>query len=233
MSDIDIGQISEALNNKADLNSPCTINVPYTFEKCPEMVSGIDLKNNSIRKGTVPTNTVYWGIRANDKTSPGSSWTNSRLGVLEWYLNSSNVTGLTLSAYKNGSDATAAASISLQYHGNESKPKILINGKEMVAFVTETYRSGTSWYRKYSDGWIEQGGKTGVMSSNTITTISLHKSMANTNYSITTCERYDGGTSDNNNENYWVSTVATSSFGIYNSAGGYKQLYWEVKGFAA
>lgn len=25
--------------------------------------------------------------------------------------------------------------------------------------VVETYRNGTSWYRIYSDGWIEQGGK--------------------------------------------------------------------------
>lgn len=26
------------------------------------------------------------------------------------------------------------------------------------AYVTETWRSGTYWYRKWSDGWIEQGG---------------------------------------------------------------------------
>lgn len=90
-----------------------------------------------------------------------------------------------------------------------------------------------TWYRIYKSGWVEQGGKTGVMASNAITTITFHIPMIDTNYTVTACERYDGGTSDNNNENYWISTLNTSSIGIYNSAGGYKQLYWEVKGFAA
>lgn len=27
------------------------------------------------------------------------------------------------------------------------------------AAITETWRSGSSWYRKWSDGWIEQGGE--------------------------------------------------------------------------
>lgn len=26
------------------------------------------------------------------------------------------------------------------------------------AYITTTYQSGTNWYRKWSDGWIEQGG---------------------------------------------------------------------------
>lgn len=31
----------------------------------------------------------------------------------------------------------------------------------MQGYITETYKSGYSWYRKWSDGWIEQGGRTG------------------------------------------------------------------------
>lgn len=102
---------------------------------------------------------------------------------------------------------------------------------EEVQCVVETYQNGTSWYRVYSDGWCEQGGKTDVLPSNVNTTISFLKTFANTNYNITACERYDGGTSDNNNENYWVSSVSTSSFQLYNSAGGYKQLYWQACGY--
>lgn len=229
MSDIDIGQISEALNNKVDLYAPCDIQAPYTFEKSPEMVSGINLKNNSIRKGTAPTNTLYWGIRANDNTSPGSSWENTRLGVLEWYLNSSNVTGLTLSAYKNALDTTSAASISLQYHGNESKPKILINGKEMVAFVTETYKSGTSWYRKYSDGWIEQGGRFSWSDNGQKGPINLLKTMADTNYSV---QVRVVGTSADGSDTANIRDISTTSFYIsaYSSS---RTIMWEVKGFAA
>lgn len=30
---------------------------------------------------------------------------------------------------------------------------------KLKACVTETWRSGTQWYRRWSDGWIEQGGR--------------------------------------------------------------------------
>ena len=32
-------------------------------------------------------------------------------------------------------------------------------GDAGTAYITEKWSSGTSWYRKYSDGWIEQGGR--------------------------------------------------------------------------
>lgn len=110
---------------------------------------------------------------------------------------------------------------------------VVYKGHEVIEFQIPTTDNNYTWYRKYADGWVEQGGKTDVMSSNTITTINLPVAMSDTNYTITACERYDGGTSDNNNENYWVSTLSTTTVGVYNSAGGYKQLYWEVKGMAA
>lgn len=39
----------------------------------------------------------------------------------------------------------------------------LIMGTEKVG-VIESWRDGYNWYRKYSDGWIEQGG--GAISNN-------------------------------------------------------------------
>ena len=39
------------------------------------------------------------------------------------------------------------------------------------AYVTKTWRSGTDWYRKWSDGWIEQGG---VYTSTSNKAISFH-----------------------------------------------------------
>lgn len=52
-----------------------------------------------------------------------------------------------------------------------------------VGVVLESYTSDTSWYRKWSDGWIEQGGHaTGV--SNGFTTQVLLKPFANINYSV-------------------------------------------------
>lgn len=50
-----------------------------------------------------------------------------------------------------------------------------------VPCITETYVNGTSWYRVYSDGWCEQGGK---YTGNSSQTISLIKPYKDTNYSI-------------------------------------------------
>ena len=50
-------------------------------------------------------------------------------------------------------------------------------GQGTVRAIIETYVSGSSWYRVYSDGWCEQGGSnTGAV------TISLLKPYANSNY---------------------------------------------------
>ena len=37
-----------------------------------------------------------------------------------------------------------------------------------VKYVTETFNDGTNWWRKWSDGWIEQGGAVGTSSSVTL-----------------------------------------------------------------
>jgi hypothetical protein len=46
------------------------------------------------------------------------------------------------------------------------------------AYVTKTWRSGTGWYRVWSDGWIEQGGH------GTGGTCSFNKTFSNTNYTF-------------------------------------------------
>ena len=52
------------------------------------------------------------------------------------------------------------------------------------AYVTTTWKSGSSWYRVWSDGWVEQGGC--AASGSLPRTITLSKAMADTNYTITT-----------------------------------------------
>lgn len=56
---------------------------------------------------------------------------------------------------------------------------------ENVAVVVQNYVNGNSWYRVWSDGWIEQGGIT----SQTNTTINFLKSFSNTNYIFTATKR--------------------------------------------
>lgn len=53
------------------------------------------------------------------------------------------------------------------------------------AVVVESYRSGNTWYRKYSDGWIEQGGTfTGHSRADTVYTYNFAKAFASSNATV-------------------------------------------------
>lgn len=57
-----------------------------------------------------------------------------------------------------------------------------IDGKKMV-YVYETWHNGSNWYRKYSDGFIEQGGIT-AYSGTGIKKITLPTAFSSANYTI-------------------------------------------------
>ena len=52
---------------------------------------------------------------------------------------------------------------------------------EKTPHIIETYNDGQNWYRIWSDGWIEQGGYIGAITSGTLTFL---KPFTNTNYSV-------------------------------------------------
>ena len=61
---------------------------------------------------------------------------------------------------------------------------------ENKKYIVETWNEGTEWYRVWSDGWIEQGGTTGLITSRdsyNSKTITFKKSFTNTNYTFTSC----------------------------------------------
>ena len=58
---------------------------------------------------------------------------------------------------------------------------VSINGST-IRYITQTWNSGNSWYRVYSDGWIEQGGKASMPSSEG--SITLHKAFSSTAYCV-------------------------------------------------
>lgn len=52
----------------------------------------------------------------------------------------------------------------------------------LKAVITETWNSGASWYRKWSDGWIEQGGR--IIGSNTSGHQTLHTAFSSDTYTL-------------------------------------------------
>ena len=100
---------------------------------------------------------------------------------------------------------------------------------DKVAVVVQNYSSGTSWYRVWSDGWIEQGGQYGSWSNNPQLTISLNKAFTQTNYAVsvfsfgTTQDAYTGQLSfvSRTTSSFVVNTCTNDRGGISWIAMGY------------
>ena len=77
-------------------------------------------------------------------------------------------------------------------------------------YVVESYHNGVEWYRIYSDGWIEQGGRVSIP-RDTQTTVTLLKTFSNTNYTvlISACR---SGTQTVGDGNFTVEYVSASQF---------------------
>ena len=107
--------------------------------------------------------------------------------------------------------------------------KVDLDGSNATfAHIVETYSSGTSWYRIYSDGWCEQGGF--VSSASGTVTVNFLKTMADTKYvSLKTLDTSSTNQGVQYNQvaffNRTTTSMQTSTAGVGFS--------WVVKGFSA
>ena len=100
---------------------------------------------------------------------------------------------------------------------------------DVKSYVVETYVNGTSGYRLYSDKYIEQWGSSSVLASDATQTITLLKTMANTNYRVL-IDRLS-----TNNYTPQATTRTTTTFLIQNNgtATSSSALLWTVFGYVA
>ena len=86
----------------------------------------------------------------------------------------------------------------------------------LKAYITETYQNGTSWYRIWSDGWCEQGGRTPAQES-TGYVVTLLKAFSNTDYNVMVTDHWT-----NAPEKGWgnAHTYTTTSFKIVQTSDG-------------
>jgi hypothetical protein len=95
--------------------------------------------------------------------------------------------------------------------------------------IVETYVNGTSWYRVYSDGWCEQGGKSNQNAGSTHT-INLLKSFKNTDYCVLATiahqipnQSYDG---------FSITIINASSFKLFTGQNtGNGLVDWQACGY--
>ena len=104
-----------------------------------------------------------------------------------------------------------------------------------IRTIVETYRSGTSWYRVYSDGWCEQGGiyDNGSNAREIYTSLTFLKPYANVNYIVNILGTREG------TGNYKQSTGSTSkttqgiTIGLYGfgSSDYARYIQWRACGY--
>lgn len=140
------------------------------------------LDTRSVTHGQVITDgTVEWTVRTHVRSINGS--VAGADGNVLVDVGAKTVEGKAPDSNGNVALGLHAVATSGNYNDLTNKPAIPANPN---AYVTETWYRGPSWYRVWSDGWIEQGGtKAGALFSGTSQTLTLHKAYKNASYTIT------------------------------------------------
>ena len=100
-------------------------------------------------------------------------------GNVPVYVGAKTVEGRTPDVNGNVDLGLHAVATSGDYNDLANKPSMPATPK---AYITETWKDGSNWYRKWSDGLIEQGGA--AWTTRAVRTISFHTPFLETNYSI-------------------------------------------------
>lgn len=112
---------------------------------------------------------------------PGETGTYIAKKTASLFLASTGYTGSTTQAGSfrlNAMDATTGKKALV----GSPDGSLMWNGHNVISVVAESY-SANSWYRKYSDGWIEQGGQINAKGYQKVA-ITLSVPFSNTNYTI-------------------------------------------------
>lgn len=170
----------------------------------------------------------------NSMAGTGTTITRPLMGI--WTLNSSGwssasayleVTGNKVTSLSSSSTDTQYPSAKCVY--NSLSNKIDTSSLTEVKCVVTTYSNGTSWYRIWSDGWCEQGGR--VTNAGSSGTVTMLQSYASLNYTLVCQEgsTTDFGGTDSDTagyaENIGVTDGTVNSFRYSITSGRYFNWY--------
>lgn len=155
--------------------------------------------------------------------------------------------GLTSEQLNNKADTTyvdeqLATKVDKTYVNEQLATKAntdLSNIPSAYDYVVQTYKSGTTWYRKYKSGWVEQGGyDTGTVGSganDSSETYTLLVPMQDSNYALTLGYGYGNIGGQNGKFGITAKTATNFTFRVISLAGNAtgKFLSWQVSGYAA
>ena len=140
------------------------------------------LDTRNVTHGQVITDgTVEWTVRTHVRSINGS--VAGADGNVLVDVGAKTVNGNRPDGSGNVNLGLHAVATSGNYNDLVNKPNIPANPK---AYITETWVSGTSGYRIWSDGFIEQWGKIHLSGETSYHTLTFKKAFKNTNYNVQT-----------------------------------------------
>ena len=95
--------------------------------------------------------------------------------------------------------------------------------------IVDSYSNGTSWYRVWSDGWIEQGGRYSSVGGNGQVYITFVKNFNTTNYYINAMQLSTG--TDSGTGTWSVHTISVSGFYVRNFTDAKSDIGWYACGY--
>ena len=113
-------------------------------------------------------------------------------------------------------------------------PQRAAKGHEVIEFQAPTAANSYTWYRKYADGWVEQGGKGTSGNGDAPLVVVLPVEMSDTNYNIQVTGADGVGGGSYLTACYYNQT--TTGFRCYSTSGGSwyaNTMCWKVAGMAA
>ena len=102
------------------------------------------------------------------------------------------------------------------------------------AYITGTWHSGTSWYRVWSDGFIEQGGKLTFTGTTSIRKeITFNKPFASSMIGLSLMAGRSSGESADSEYEYGVYTCSTTKVSVaaWKERGSATTLWWYANGY--
>lgn len=122
-------------------------------------------------------------------------------------------------------DDLALVPLNLSFNNLSDKPK---------AYLTETWHSGTSWYRVWSDGFIEQGGKLTLTGTAAIAReITFNKPFASSMIGLSLMVGRNSGTAESTEYGYGVYAYSTTKVSVaaWKESGSATTLWWYANGY--
>ena len=160
-----------------------------------ELVGDINIDTNTTYAAATTSNLGLVKVGTNISVSEGTisvaNGSTSAKGVVQ-LSSATNSTSTTLAAtasavkaaYDKGVSAATAASKAQTAADAAKTAAEAAGGNNVKAYVTDTWKSsdGISWYRKWSDGFIEQGGY--HQNTSVLDTVTLHTPFKTSEYTL-------------------------------------------------